>query len=98
MVRLQGLTAAALGAMLSVHGSGDQHLEGRGADSLVPQGPEPVMDGVGVNERSNAQMGARSVGPHPPASSTELTEAHCSIICALCRNQHSLYSTSKSFF
>lgn len=76
MVRFQGLTAGALGVMLSAqaHGStGDQHLafnpptllEAMGADSLVPRGPEPVMDRVVANELPNAQMGACGVGHIP---------------------------------
>lgn len=64
MVRFQGLTAAALGVMLSAHAqgsTGDQRLactpphtpHPHSADSLVPRGPEPVMDQVVANELSN---------------------------------------------
>lgn len=59
MVRFQGLTAAALGVMLSAHAqgsTGDQRLactpHPLSADSLVPRGPEPVMDRVVANELS----------------------------------------------
>lgn len=82
MVRFQGLTAAALGVMLSAQAqgsTGDQHLAPPPtlleADSLVPRGPEPVMDRVVANEFPNANRGMWPT-PHPPASSAELTKVY----------------------
>lgn len=87
MVRFQGLTASALGVMLSARAqgsTGDQCLaytppplppphptllDTVSADSLVPRGPEPVMDRVVANELPNSRMEACGVVHIPPASS-----------------------------
>lgn len=81
MVRFQGLTVAALGVMLSAQaqGSSGEHrgpmspppplLDSVSADSLVPRGPEPVMDRVVANELPNSRMEACGVVHIPPASS-----------------------------
>lgn len=81
MVRFQSLTAAAaaaavaaaLGTMLSAPALGSKGdsdlaftlLEAMGADSLVPRGPEPVMDRAVANELPNTQMRACG-GRHIP--------------------------------
>lgn len=87
VVRFQGLTAAALGVMLSAQAQGSRGdqclaftpstlLDKMSADSLVPRGPEPVMDRVVANELPNAQMEACGVG-HIPLPPLQLSSQRC---------------------
>lgn len=75
VVKFQGLTAAAaLGVMLSAEAHGitvkqppPNLLEAIGADILVPQDPEPVMDRKEANDLPNAQMRSSTL-PLPQSS------------------------------
>lgn len=51
-------------------------LDKMSADSLVPRGPEPVMDRVVANELPNAQMGACG-GGHIPLPPLQLSSQRC---------------------
>lgn len=75
MVRFHGLTAAA--TCDAICSSSGEHrgptcslhppplIEAMGADSLVPRGPEPVMDRVVTNELPITLMGPCGVGHIP---------------------------------